>query len=573
MNYIQIKSVEQRKPQVWRQLEAIRTALFLVAGVVLFMSVLPLFLRPASSSDDLPFRLTLPFMAALGALPLTGAACSVFTEIIGTSRILVSYHPVASLRHDMRIETQGQLDRLLLRYVLATVSNRLSLQRTTRRMRRAWNSVCKLFTTPDKVHQDFGASDLVRVPPASLNLLEKLGVATAFTLVDDELACDPHAIPQQLLVPSGKGLKLLDICRTYEDDTESDTTTEHRSGTKAHDEEDNLSDSDSDEGLLHHHHLPSGKRRLKMLKKQYQKGLLDNISAMGNDPDEDAQDVQFEDPQWWQHLPSLKCIGLACLLLEEKKEHSRNVVNFEENLTEAQRIDEYRKSLVRLICTERKTCQLRSLAKCIGFSADKNAYGDRGDLSSFTEKFRLQVVTNGSFTDKIKVDSHERGSEESRWWGLLRPDATSLIVHDSRSGGYQLLTVGDPRAVTRMCQEAWQGENSTILPLSGSDRRTLLETSNEWKLADLDVEAFSYSPVPQTFEKRVDIASPDSKQFYLFDNDPKVDAILPNMKDKSSTGEWPLVHNQIFLGILGSLVTPQEEIQGLLSVLQDAGVR
>jgi hypothetical protein len=34
-----------------------------------------------------------------------------------------------------------------------------------------------------------------------------------------------------------------------------------------------------------------------------------------------------------------------------------------------------------------------------------------------------------------------------------------------------------------------------------------------------------------------------------------------------------LVHNQIFLGILGSLVIPREEIQGLLGKLQDAGVR
>ena len=56
--------------------------------------------------------------------------------------------------------------------------------------------------------------------------------------------------------------------------------------------------------------------------------------------------------------------------------------------------------------------------------------------------------------------------------------------------------------VTRMCHEAWQGENSTILPLSSYDRQTILETTENWKLADLDVEAFSYTPVPQTFEAR-----------------------------------------------------------------------
>jgi hypothetical protein len=106
-------------------------------------------------------------------------------------------------------------------------------------------------------------------------------------------------------------------------------------------------------------------------------------------------------------------------------------------------------------------------------------------------------------TERLESDSHERGSDESRWWGLLRPDSTSVIMQDSRSGGYQLVTVGDPRVVTRMCQEAWQGESSTILPLGATDRKTVLDTCNDWKLADLDVTAFSYSPVPFTFESRI----------------------------------------------------------------------
>ena len=71
-------------------------------------------------------------------------------------------------------------------------------------------------------HAQNSRDKLVRVPPASINLLEKLGAVTAFTLVDDELACEPQAIPQQLLIPSEKGLKLLDLCPAYDDDTNSD---------------------------------------------------------------------------------------------------------------------------------------------------------------------------------------------------------------------------------------------------------------------------------------------------------------------------------------------------------------
>jgi hypothetical protein len=48
---------------------------------------------------------------------------------------------------------------------------------------------------------------------------------------------------------------------------------------------------------------------------------------------------------------------------------------------------------------------------------------------------------------------------------------------------------------------------------------------------------------------------------------------LPVQKDKGASTEWTMLQNQIFLGILGSLVIPRSETQGLLSTLQDAGVR
>ena len=45
------------------------------------------------------------------------------------------------------------------------------------------------------------------------------------------------------------------------------------------------------------------------------------------------------------------------------------------------------------------------------------------------------------------------------------------------------------------------------------------------------------------------------------------------MKDKTLSPEWLLINNQIFLGVLGSLVVPRKEIQIVLSTLSDAGVR
>ena len=60
----------------------------------------------------------------------------------------------------------------------------------------------------------------------------------------------------------------------------------------------------------------------------------------------------------------------------------------------------------------------------------------------------------------------------------------------------------------------------------------------------------------------------------MLENDPRAEKqLLPVQKDKGASSEWALLQNQIFLGVLGSLVTPRSETQGLLSTLQDAGVR
>jgi hypothetical protein len=45
------------------------------------------------------------------------------------------------------------------------------------------------------------------------------------------------------------------------------------------------------------------------------------------------------------------------------------------------------------------------------------------------------------------------------------------------------------------------------------------------------------------------------------------------LKDKFISKEWSLIRNQIFLGVLGSLVVPRREIQKLIETLNDAGVR
>ena len=504
-------NVTERVPQVHRQLQEIRRVLLVVASVTFLISLALVFVRPGVLTSDLSIVLHAPILAALAVLPFVGPCFLFFLEVLGTSRILVSVHPHAANR--------GQLDmgkwELLMRYVMATAASRLALQDPGDKLIRCLH---RIFVR----RKDFNVTaltKLVPVPPGSMCMLEKLGVVTAFALIDDELACEPHSAPQQLIIPSGDGLKLLDISPTYESESSSDSDSERnltqRRGTSVHE-----SDSDSEiEGARMHQssttiHLGALRRRRKREHRRIRGAKVEvdsmNVDTRNSVKLSDNGDVQFEDPSWWQHLPSLKCIGLACLLVDDDA-NSISIQGKKRKLFPSQDSDEssrIKASLVRHIVTDQVSRrQLKSLAHCIGLRSDDNSNGERGDTTPFTLMQRFEVVTSRLVRDRLEIDSHAVGLEASRRWGLLTPDSTSVIVQDQRSRAYHLLTVGDPTVVISLCQEAWQGENSTILPLSAPDRKRILETSNDWKLGDLDVYAFSYTPLPQTFEQVLQIES------------------------------------------------------------------
>jgi len=532
------RTVQLGKPsQLARQLQAVRTALFGLSIAFLIVTAAITFGRLGLGYSDndntgktMARTVHLPILAALGVLPVVAPAFLFFLEVVGTSRILTTVHAHSNAAANDTDENKAKSwypkSRLLSRYVLATSLTRLSLwglyDSWSRLLQRlcSWSSSSSSSSSKQSAHA--ARSKLVRVPPASVNLLEKVGVATAFTLVDDELACEPQSIPQQLLIPSGKGLKLLDLCPAYESDSDNegdtDTSESTSGGRRQRGKSFDDSDSESEEGKhtgrsLRQKVLPKRMRRPKSFKRLH-RSYRSEEETVGTQ-EAFRFDVQFEEPNWWQYLPSLKCIGLACLMHEEQK---KTVVTEDEvsasagdndDLTlrncssEELKRESARSALVKLVCHERSSRQLRSLAECIGFSTQENASGKRGDVTPFTERLRLHVLSNQLYKNRLALDTHERSSEQSRWWGLIRADSTSVIIEDSRTKAYQLLTVGDPTIVTTLCNEAWQGEISTILPLAAIDRQTIIDTTNNWKLADLDVAAFSYTPVPHTLETQV----------------------------------------------------------------------
>ena len=498
--------------------------MFLFAVIVFIVTFVIVFVRPGMPSSDLSIVLHTPFLAALALLPVVAPVCLVFLEVLGTARILVKVHPNAY------ISPQGTYERqtwLFFRYLLATFSSRLYLQGLFR-----WFNCCERILgnglrllgcsrkdgSAGAHEREAPASQLICIPPASTFLLEKLGVATAFTIIDDELTCEPYSIPQQLLVPSSNGLKLLDLCPTYESDSDDDSEDENPTGRRRGKSYGSSPDSDSDSDDEHRFNSTSAKRRkikkirtrrrrrkVRVTREQAEKETQQDLTTS------DDTEVQFEDPLWWHFLPSLKCIGLACSLVDHHADSGNEAPrmgNAFGNSSPGLQMAE--NALVQFVCSERERVQLRSLTRCIGFVTSKNSMGERGDLSYFDEKLRVNVVSTQLLDERLAMDAHALGLEESRSWGLLRPDSTSVIVQDKRSKAYQLLTVGDPRIIASLCHEAWQGENSTLFPLNAVDRATILDTSTNWALSDLDVAAFAYSPVRSTLETRLSDAAEKS---------------------------------------------------------------
>jgi len=218
-------------------------------------------------------------------------------------------------------------------------------------------------------------------------------------------------------------------------------------------------------------------------------------------------------------------------------------------------------ALINHVCQLYSRNHLTLLSNSIGF--------EQGDISTFEEMRRIHVVATRVLKQRVQLDRHAIGLQESRNWGLLRPNATSTLIKDSRSGAYQLLTLGDARVVTDFCTQSWQGNISTITPLDPADRREILDNDRHWRLSDLDVTAFSYAPIPCSLEQKLGKKS----QTYLVDNrsTSEVTAIVQN-KD-AVFDDWSLLKNQMFLGLLGSSVSPRTNIAETIEDCDNAGVR
>ncbi|CAM9295439.1 unnamed protein product, partial [Chrysoparadoxa australica] len=211
-------------------------------------------------------------------------------------------------------------------------------------------------------------------------------------------------------------------------------------------------------------------------------GSVFDLHSIGQD-----RSVQFEDTHWWAHLDSLKPIGLSCLLATQTASHAKrrpseipkDAVSFG---VEPALIDHIRRPL--------PLQHLYGLAAGIGFCEQ--------DRSMFRERRLLHMIDPKLSAERSMEDAHAQGQEETRRRGSIQPHVTGVVVEDRRSRALQLFSRGNPKLVLDMCPDYWDG--STISAIPASLRRAIIDMHQQWSLEDLDVVAFSYSPVPYTVQ-------------------------------------------------------------------------
>lgn len=307
---------------------------------------------------------------------------------------------------------------------------------------------------------------MLSIPPSKSKLLEFLGGITMVCFIDDDVICEGFSVSEEIFL-----LK----------------NTEQRDATGF-----NSALSESHGVILDLHSNP------------------------------EAHGSRFENPNWWKYLPSLKPIGLNAMLTyapmpvlttssmgsgtltaENLKEqellrdptnssrikknhgHHKKSHNMSRHLVEKSLVTQVRKSI--------PLESLRELAEEIGFASE--------DVQVFRKVLEMNVIAPGLLDAKLMEDTHAWGQEETRRRGSLMTQVRSSVVLDSRSGGLQIMSQGDPALILHYCSDYWDGKS--IAPFTSNDRTEILSVYDRWNLEDFDVVAFAYTPISIDLRKRI----------------------------------------------------------------------
>ena len=280
--------------------------------------------------------------------------------------------------------------------------------------------------------------------------------------------------------------------------------------------------------------------------------------------------IHFEDPVWFNFLPTLKPIGLCAFAASRY---------YSSGVSDRGKGKPYRESLFEHLGRQSPREDGTSMGSTVSGRDFPlvNLGTEMGmtvhDLNHFVEVLRVHHIET-----LTELDGSSDYLEESLWRGALRPKLTSVIIEDKRSGSLQILGRGDVEETLRACSEYFDG--GCVSPLSAEDRKNIIDQLKTWKSANLEVTAFCYSPVPyemgEPLRKAREMAQGD---LYLVNgslNGAVADAfvsLLTGTTDAKGAKISSLTQSQIFVGMVASRRPLFEKVQKDIKDSMDAGVR
>jgi hypothetical protein len=232
---------------------------------------------------------------------------------------------------------------------------------------------------------------LLPIPLASQAIVDQLGAITMVCFVDDDVICENYSVTEEIFLltekPPGEGDNPL---------------------------------------------RPRTQTTVEALGKTAVKGTVLDLHA-----NPEATGSRFENPLWWQFLPSLKPLGVNALLTykhtsSSTKASSNGITTptppSNTTLSKSSSKQSLRyiieRALVQHIQQTLPLEALRELSEEIGFVED--------DIQFFRRAVEVNVIASGLENAHLLEDTHQWGQEESRRRGMLLPQLRGAVYQDQR---------------------------------------------------------------------------------------------------------------------------------------------
>ncbi len=270
----------------------------------------------------------------------------------------------------------------------------------------------------------------IPIPLRRTCLVDRLGSVTSFCVLDEEVACKPYSIVEEVFILNP--MKRTDAL-----------TTPHGCS------------------------LPYS--------------VLDLHTGEDRDPNSDiVVGSKFEDAQWWTRLSSLKPIGFTCLVAEGQGA-ARLRSTFHTTNCEMHSQDFSKQSHV-YGCPEAKLIEcsqqlpsfraLHHLSREMGFT-------EHDDMSNFLRVHKIGIIHPRLGARSTEDDTPRAvGLDESWLRGIFNPHVRSYVVQDRRTGSLHCMSEGRPPLLLGMCVDYWDGTSISAIP--ANLRSMTVEVYRKW---------------------------------------------------------------------------------------------